>query len=423
MQNSSLARDGAQFAKTIFDRVREMSADVQGVTRQGYGPVETQVLEYLKGIGADLELETVTDAAGNVWMTLPGADRTLPAFVSGSHADSVPQGGNYDGLAGIVAALCVAWWMRRTGVTPKRDFTVLMMRCEESSFFGKAYVGSLGMMGRLTATDLALKHRTTGEALGDCIAACGLDPAALTTGNPVIDPARIAAFVELHIEQGPTLTSQTEARTGIVTGIRGNIRHKTVRVLGETAHSGAVNKEYRHDAVMAAARLISRMEDRWQERLDAGEDLVFTVGVIKTSATAAISVIPGEVAFTVDMRSLSMDTVAAFHDDLTAEADRIAAERGVRFEFDAPLRTQPARVDEKLAARIEAAAGRAGLPVMRLASGAGHDSAVLGNCGIPVAMIFVANQKGSHNPHEAMELEDFMTGADLLWRAVEDFDR
>ena len=93
-------------------------------------------------------------------------------------------------------------------------------------------------------------------------------------------------------------------RTGTVTGIRGNIRHKNVKVLGETAHSGAVNKEYRHDAVMAAARLISRMEDRWQARLDAGDDLVFTVVVIKTAPTAAISVIPGEVSFTVDMRSL-----------------------------------------------------------------------------------------------------------------------
>ena len=103
-----------------------------------------------------------------------------------------------------------------------------MMRCEESSFFGKAYVGSLGMMGKLTAADLALKHRSTGETLGECIRSCGVDPERLTTGEPVIDPKRIAAFVELHIEQGPTLTSQTLTRTGIVTGIRGNIRHKNV---------------------------------------------------------------------------------------------------------------------------------------------------------------------------------------------------
>lgn len=412
-----------EFAAEIFRQVRSLSADVAGVTRQGYGPIETKVLEWLEGIGRALELEIEHDAAGNVWMTLPGRDRSLPALVAGSHADSVPEGGNYDGLAGIVAALHVARELRRSGVTPERDFRVLMMRCEESSFFGKAYVGSLGMMGRLKASDLKLKHRTSGETLGECIRACGLDPERLTTGTPVIDPSRIAAFVELHIEQGPTLTNQTEARTGIVTGIRGNIRHKNVHVIGETAHSGAVDKQYRHDAVIAASRLITRMDELWDAHLSRGDDLVFTVGVIRTGETAAISVIPGSVSFTVDMRSLSAETCRIFHEELLAEAARLERERGVRFEFDDALLTAPAHVDEALAARIEESAERAGIPVLRLPSGAGHDSAMLGNCGIPVAMIFVANQNGSHNPREAMRLDDFMKGAGLLHRTVLDFDQ
>ena len=103
----------ADFCAAIFDHVRSMSKDHEGVTRQGYGPLESKVLDYLEGIGRDLNLEIAKDAAGNVWMTLPGRDRKLPAVVSGSHADSVPQGGNYDGLAGIVAALSVARRMRR----------------------------------------------------------------------------------------------------------------------------------------------------------------------------------------------------------------------------------------------------------------------------------------------------------------------
>lgn len=116
-------------------------------------------------IGVELNLEISTDKAGNVWMTVPGKNRELPALVSGSHADSVPQGGNYDGLAGIVAALTVARWMRETGYQPERDYTVLMMRMEESSWFGKCYVGSLGMTGQLTEKDLALKHRSNGKHL------------------------------------------------------------------------------------------------------------------------------------------------------------------------------------------------------------------------------------------------------------------
>ena len=353
---------------------------------------------------------------------MPGRDRTLPAFVAGSHVDSVPQGGNYDGLAGVTAALTVAWWMHRHQVQLERDYTVLMMRCEESSYFGKAYVGSLGMMGRLTQSDLMLRHRTEDITLGQCISACGLDPSKLTAGTPIVDLKKIACFVELHIEQGPTLTSNDKVRVGVVTGIRGNVRHKNVVCHGETAHSGAVNKEFRHDAVMATAALLSCMDNHWQEWLDRGEDLVFTVGVIRTGATAAISVIPGEVSFTLDMRSLSADTCERFHQLLLEEAAALEKERGVRFDFDKPLYTAPGLVDQALSDRIYKAAEDNGIPCMRLPSGAGHDAAVIGAAGIPVGMIFIANQNGSHNPHEEMIMKDFMTGTDLLWQTVRQFD-
>lgn len=419
---SGLQIEGLKYAKAILDTVRRMSADTLGVTRQGYSELETDVLHYLQGLGRDLDLEIHCDDAGNVWMTLPGRDRSLPALVSGSHVDSVPQGGNYDGLAGVTAALTVAWWMRRHQFQPERDYTVLMMRCEESSFFGKAYVGSLGMMGRLTTADLLLRHRTQDITLGQSISSCGLDANALTTGKPVIDLEKFGSFIELHIEQGPTLTSNEKVRLGVVTGIRGNVRHKNVVCHGETAHSGAVNKEFRHDAVMATAALIHRLENAWQEWLDKGEDLVFTVGVIRTGATAAISVIPGEVSFTVDMRSLSADTCERFHTLMLEEAAKIEKERGVRFDFDKALYTAPGAVDQALSDRLYAAAEANHIPCMRLPSGAGHDAAVIGAAGVPVAMIFVANQNGSHNPHEEMQMKDFMTGVDLLWQTVRTFD-
>ena len=183
------------FARRLFDTVREMSADVRGVTRQGYGPVETKVLEFLKDEGRKLGLEIETDAAGNVWMTMKGRDSTRPAFVAGSHVDSVPQGGNFDGLAGVVAALVAAKHMHDEGVVPAVDYRVLMMRCEESSFFGKAYVGSLGMLGRLKASDLALRHRTEAGTLADAIRSTGVDPERLTTGEPVVEVKKIGAFV------------------------------------------------------------------------------------------------------------------------------------------------------------------------------------------------------------------------------------
>ena len=419
---SELQQKGFDFAKKIFDDIREMSRDVQGVTRQAFSAKETEVLEYLTAIGRTLDLEIKPDRAGNVWMTLPGKDRALPAFVAGSHVDSVPQGGNYDGLAGVTAALTVAWWMRQTGYQPVRDFTVLMMRGEESSFFGKAYMGSLGMLGKLTEKDLALKIRDGSCTLAQAMQSCGIDTGAVSGGKALIDTDKIAAFVELHIEQGPTLDAQKEARAGIVTGIRGNIRHKAVRILGEAAHSGATDKPYRHDALMAFTDWMQRVDRAWDRWLIQGEDLVFTVGVLKMASSAAISVIPGEVTFSVDIRSLSADTVKRFHDLMQKYGEEVASERGVKIEYDPALVTAPSGVDAALSDRLETSAKAEGIPCMRLASGAGHDSAVLGNNGIPVAMIFVANQLGSHNPHEAMKMEDFMQGTDILWAAVSHFD-
>lgn len=419
---SELQQKGSEFAKKIFDDIRAMSADVQGVTRQAFSAKETEVLDYLTKIGQSLQLEITPDRAGNVWMTLPGKDRSLPAFVAGSHVDSVPQGGNYDGLAGVTAALTVAWWMRQTGFQPVRDYTVLMMRGEESSFFGKAYMGSLGMLGKLTAKDLALKIRDGSCTLAEAMQSCGIDTEAVSGGKPLVDIDRIAAFVELHIEQGPTLDAQKEARAGIVTGIRGNIRHKAVRILGEAAHSGATDKPYRHDALMAFTDWMQRVDRAWDRWLIQGEDLVFTVGVLKMASSAAISVIPGEVTFSVDIRSLSADTVKRFHDLMQKYGEEVASERGVKIEYDPALLTAPSGVDAALSDRLETSAKAEGIPCMRLASGAGHDSAVLGNNGIPVAMIFVANQLGSHNPHEAMKMEDFMQGTDILWAAVSHFD-
>lgn len=419
---SEIQNKGLEFAKKIFDDIREMSRDVQGVTRQAFSDKETEVLNYLKAIGQNLQLEINEDRAGNVWMTLPGKDRTLPAFVAGSHVDSVPQGGNYDGLAGVTAALTVAWWMRETQFQPTRDYTVLMMRGEESSFFGKAYMGSLGMLGKLTAKDLALKIRDGSCTLAQAMQSCGIDTEAVSSGKALVDTSRIAAFVELHIEQGPTLDAQKEARAGIVTGIRGNIRHKAVRIIGEAAHSGATDKPYRHDALMAFTDWIQRVDRAWDRWLVKGEDLVFTVGVLKMASSAAISVIPGEVTFSVDIRSLSADTAKRFHELMQKYGEEVAEERGVKIEYDAALLTAPSGVDAALSERLESSAKAEGIPCMRLASGAGHDSAVLGNNGIPVAMIFVANQLGSHNPHEAMKMEDFMQGTDILWAAVSHFD-
>lgn len=423
MEELGIESEGLAFARRIFEDIGSITKDASaGYTREGYSPVENLVHEYFKGIGAQLGLEQRTDAAGNLYLTCPGERRELPAFVSGSHADSVPQGGDYDGIAGIAAALTVAWWMRRRGLRPLRDFTVLVTRLESSAFYGKAYVGSLAMTGRLRPEDLALRHRTKSLTLGEAIRLAGFDPAAMVTGRPLVDLSRFSAFVELHIEQGPKLDANPVKRIGIVTGVRGNLRHKRIACIGETAHSGAVDFEFRHDAVLATAELLLSMEKHWKHRLDREEDLVFTAGVVSTGPAAAISKVPGLVTFCTDMRSLSMGTLERFHEMLELDAARISRKRGVRFELDPLQRTSSARLDNRLVARLAITASENGIPYIAMASGAGHDAAVLSNSGVPAAMIFVANEHGSHNPNEAMEMKDFMQGVKLLWKVVEGFD-
>ncbi len=413
-----LQQESFDFAQKCFDDIRNLSKDGRGVSRQGYSEIETQTINYFIKIGTDLGLEISTDKAGNVWMTLPGKDRSLPGLVSGSHADSVPEGGNFDGLAGVVAALTVARWMKLNGVQLSRDYTVLIMRMVESSWFGKCYVGSLGMTGQLTDKDLALKHRTSGKTLAETIKACGFDPEELKTGKPVVDLSKMAGFIELHIEQGPTLDSDPDFRTGIVTGIRGNLRHKKVRCIGQTAHSGAVDKQFRHDAILAFAELAYKMDLLWDEALKQGKDLVFTIGVVHTAPTSAIAVVPGEVSFCVDMRSLHQNTLDEFHATLLSEARKIAEKRGVTFEFDDLISSKPLAIHKELSNHLYKSSQTAGVKARRLPSGAGHDTCVFGNLGIPAAMIFVANQDGSHNPFEKMKTEDFMEGTEVLLESV-----
>lgn len=420
-----LFRDAARnFAQTVFDDIRAFSKDpVRGISRQGYGPLENKVHEYLKDKARELDLEIETDRCGNLFLTLPGTDRSLPCYMTGSHADSVPQGGHYDGLAGVVAAITTMWGIRHFGIQPKRDIKMVVFRMEESSWFGKAYVGSLAMAGQLVAEDLALKHRDCDETLAQAIEACGIKADDMIRTDPSIDFSKIAAFTELHIEQGPTLDSQSKARVGIVTGIRGNLRHKTCRCTGVTAHSGAVDKQYRHDAVLAMSDLLMKMEKHWAEWLVRGEDLVFTVGVFNTAPSAAIAIIPGEVTFSVDMRSLSMDTLDRFHQLLVAEAQATGADRGVTFDFDRTLVCKAADVDKDLFNHLKESAQQAKIDVMEVPSGAGHDAAVMADMGVPITMIFVANQNGSHNWREEMKIDDFMLANEVLFRSIVTYDK
>jgi N-carbamoyl-L-amino-acid hydrolase len=227
-------------AERLFRTLRERSLDTPGVTRASYGPGEQMAHDLVRAESESLGLEVATDAAGNLYATLPGRDRRAPAFVVGSHLDTVPHGGNYDGAAGVVAGLSALAGLRRAGIMPTRDVTVMGIRAEESTWFNASYIGSRAALGLLAPEELDTVRRSdTGRSLGDHLTEAGLDPAALGRKPAHLEPARVHGFIEVHIEQGPLLVERG-IPTAIVTGIRGAFRYREARCVGQWAHSGAV---------------------------------------------------------------------------------------------------------------------------------------------------------------------------------------
>ena len=403
-------------SQTLLTEIREATRDGLGVTRESYGEGECKALSIIERHAQELGLHCEYDRASNLWLSLPEDQRDDPYVVIGSHADSVPQGGNYDGLAGIVAGMQILVDLRgrHESVPPLR---VLALRGEESAWYGKAYLGSLSLLGRLPADTLTRKHRDGTGTVGEAMARCGADVDAIARGEPLVDVSRIAAYLELHIEQGPVMVAR-EWPVAAVTGIRGNIRHNLVRCVGETGHSGAVPRWLRKDALLAVAELLSRMDEHWRVLLQMGMDLVMTTGICSTPAQShAVSVIPGEVSFSFEARSQDAETLERFYTLMREECQTIERNRGVRFEFDDRLFTEPATMDAEWLTKLEAAAPE-GIKLERIPSGAGHDAAVFANAGVPSAMLFIRNENGSHNPYEAMDMEDFFMGVDLLNRAL-----
>lgn len=405
-------------AEGLFGQLAAITQPGEGINRPAFDAEERAAMDLIVDTAAAEGLDSEWDGAGNLWITLPGRDADAPFVACGSHLDSVPQGGNFDGSAGVIAALMALVHLKRSGCTPPRTIKAVALRGEESAWFGPVYIGSRTLFGQLTGTDLKALRRDSGRPLSDYMREAGIDIDSVRAGRPFIDPADIAAFIELHIEQGPVMMAR-KLPVGVVTGIRGAVRHQRVRCLGKAGHSGAVPRWLRHDAVFAVSDLISRIDEHWRVLLERGVDLVVTAGICTTDpANHALTRIPGEVDFSLDVRSADSGTLESFYLLLQSECERVGAERGVSFEFDERSFVAPARMDDRWVRHLEAIAERLHIPCGRVPSGAGHDASVFANAGVPSVMLFVRNEHGSHNPREAMEVADFMCGARVLCEAV-----
>ena len=206
----------------------------------------------------------------------------------------------------------------------------------------------------------------------------------------------------------------------VVSGIRGNLRHKRIVAFGEAGHSGAVPGAYRHDPVLAVSALLAELDAHWQRLLAREQDVAVTVGTIGTDpATSALSRIPDKIAFSLDIRSKDAKTLDEMRGWLGEAFARISEERGIRFEIDGEIYTPPALCDEDIVSRLSDAQIATGLKPYVMASGGGHDAAVFAGSGVPSGMLFVRNRNGSHNPAEAMDIDDLLEGIAVLCSFVQ----
>lgn len=402
-------------AAGLFADIAAMSPDKAGVSRPAFSEIETATLAYLEAVAKKHGLATWYDAGQNLVICLPEDAKAEKAVLIGSHVDTVPMGGNFDGLAGVIAGLMCLIRVRSRGERFARPVRVIAMRGEESAWFGPCYIASKALMGMLSDNERESRHKGDNKSLEEHMRRVGIDLAPIRNGQPLMDAHDILAYIELHIEQGPLLTGK-DMPAAIVSSIRGNFRHKKMRCIGEPGHSGAVPRAFRRDPVLAMVDLLSRLDEAWLSIVQRGGDLVLTAGVVHTDPdTNAMSRIPDQVEFSLDIRSQNQETLEGMREMLDREIKQVEQQRRVRFELDPANETAPALMSETVVDGLKGAMERLGLQSMIMASGGGHDAAVFANSGVPSAMVFVRNRNGSHNPDEAMEIDDFLVGMSIIY--------
>jgi len=399
--------------KRIMDHIlalAEFGKNPQGgVSRVAYSDADKQGREYVLGLMRAAKLDVTIDAAGNLIGRRTGSAGGLLPLLIGSHIDSVPEGGNYDGVVGSMGAIEVAQTLAENSVVLRHPLEVVIFQNEEGGL-----IGSRAMDGELTEKELDLVSRS-GKTIRDGIKFIGGDVSKLSELRR--KKGDIAAYLELHIEQGGTLDSE-KINIGVVEGIVG-INWWDVTIEGFANHAGTTAMNNRQDALLAAAKFIQAV-NRVVTSVPGRQ--VGTVGRIN-ALPGAPNVIPGRVVLSLELRDLDAAKINMLFEKIKAEAEKIAAESKTKFDFKEINVNIPAPTDPKIRSLISEAARELGLTTKSLPSGAGHDAQDMARLG-PVGMIFVPSVGGiSHSPREFSHPEDIANGANVLLHTLLKLDR
>ena len=396
-----------QSAIDLLKELRALTADENGAQRLAWSPTWLKAREWFQSKLREFPIEHHLDAAGNSWTTLRGeSDKSL---ILGSHLDSVPNGGWLDGCLGVLAAFAV---LRRISEefngTPPVTIRLVDWADEEGARFGRSLFGSSAFAGTHSIDQDRNRTDATGLRLEDALASCGINIDAI--GNAAVERRNAAAYLELHIEQGPVLESM-DLPLGAVLGTKGVERH-AITFHGQEAHSGSTPMNARRDALAAAAKLALEIRPIAQRHPDA----VCTMGSVKTFPGIVTAVV-GRCETTLDQRDLDAGVLAQMYREGQRKSIQFAAEEGCTVEWSRIWNIAPEPFHPHLIELCEEAIHETAGRVHRLPSGPLHDAAEVSRAGIPTVMMFVQSLKGiSHN-----KIED--TREDHLQLAITAFDK
>src|SRR3989441_183148 len=380
-----------------------------GVSRLAYSDADVKGREYVMGLMRAAQLDVSLDAAGNIIGRRAGSAGNLLPLLFGSHIDSVPEGGNYDGVVGSLGAIEVAQTLAQNKIVTRHPLEVVIFQNEEGGL-----IGSRAMDGELTERELDLVSRS-GKTIREGIRVIGGDPTKLSTARR--GKGSIAAYLELHIEQGGILEKE-KIDIGVVEGIVG-INWWDVTIEGFANHAGTTPMNQRQDALLAAAKFIEAV-NRIVTSIPGRQ--VGTVGRIQ-ALPGAPNVIPGKVILSLELRDLEGAKINLLYQKIYAEAQQIARESKTKFDFKEINVNIPAPTDSRIRQLINDSAKELGLTTRSMPSGAGHDAQDMARL-TSVGMIFVPSVGGiSHSPREFSRPQDIANGANVLLHALLKLDR
>lgn len=383
----------------------------EGCTRLPFTKEAREAVEFLKSTMKEAGLEVTEDAAGNVIGVLRGENPDVPCVMMGSHYDSVINGGDFDGIAGVVCAIEVARQLKEKGIVPKRNFVAVGFCDEEGMRFGTGYFGSGAILGNRDVSYCKQFKDTAGISIYDAMKSYGLNPENI--GEAKWPEGSIGYFLEAHIEQGPVLDAQG-IEIGLVDCIVG-IQRYMITVHGRADHAGTTPMDMRMDAVDAAAKVISKIPDWAREKADG---TVATVGYINT-VPGGVNIVAEKCEFTVDIRSKNNDNINDIARRIQAALEREVKDMGGSCEIETTLTVTSVNLSKDMLKIMEESCKEHEYSYKYLPSGAGHDALEMGQV-IPTAMLFVPSKDGrSHCPVEFTKYSDFAKAATIMTELAE----